>query len=125
MKHFAQQSKSYNEFCFNRFIYVNCCWFTGANRIDVCSKNGNDESKNKNKNGKIDEMDKNIIFSTRNGERTSMRINSFISINDESLKVHHTTQKVNVEANVYSDDSEEGDDIDNESLCDSFYSGTI
>lgn len=68
-------------------------------------------------------MDKNIIFSTRNGECTSMRVNSFISINDENLKVHQTAQNVNGEANVYSDDSEEGDDIDNESLCDSFYSG--
>lgn len=70
-------------------------------------------------------MDKNIVFSIRNGERTSMRVNSFISINDESLKVHHTAQKVNGEGNVYSDDSEEGDDIDDESVCDSFYSGTV
>lgn len=71
-------------------------------------------------------MDKNVVFSSRNGERTSsMRVNSFISINDERLSVHQTTQKVNGDTNVCSDDSEEGDDIDDESVCDSFYSGTI
>lgn len=65
-------------------------------------------------------MDENIIF----GERTSLRVNSFISINDDRLKVHQTAKKANGgEANRYSDDSEEGDNIDDESLCDSFYSG--
>lgn len=74
----------------------------------------------------MDEMDKNAIFCSRNGERTSsMRVNSFISSKDERLSVYQTTQTVNGDKNVYSDDSEEGDDIDDESVCDSFYSGTI
>lgn len=70
-------------------------------------------------------MDADIIISSHNGEHTSMQVNGFIGINDESLKVQHTAQKVNGDANVYSDDSEEGDDIDDESVCDSFYSGMV
>lgn len=111
-------------------FHLNCCWFTGDNRTDVCSKIINDDNKKEmekeNTNGEMDEMDKNVIFGGRNGERTSStRANSFISINDEHLNVHQITQKVNGDTNVYSDDSEEGDDIDDESACDSFYSGTI
>lgn len=111
-------------------FHLNCRWFTGDSQTDVCSKIINDENQKEvekeNKNGNMDEMDKNAIFSGRNGERTTpMRANSFITINDERLNVHQTTQKVNGDTNVYSDDSEEGDDIDDESVCDSFYSGTI
>lgn len=62
-------------------------------------------------------MGKNIIFSNCTSERTLMRVS------DENQKVHHTAQKVNGETKVSTDDSEEGDNFDDESLYDSFYSG--
>lgn len=87
----------------------------------------NDDSTTETKNGKDDEMGKTIIYGTFNGERISMQGNSLISINDESQNIHHTAEKIDGETNtIYSDDSEEGDIIDDdESLSDSYYSGMI